>query len=168
MGGRDSSTHKSQRLHGEQNLKIIIAAITARTGKSKLAAFESLTDEYLKRMSQYCKIETHHSVTEQDFLVWMEKRKLRPFVVLLDQEGKQLSSEGLAGFIRSRQNSGTQEVMFAVGPANGWSERARKESGLLLSFGKITLPHEMAKVVLLEQIYRSFTILNHHPYHRGH
>ena len=61
-----------------------------------------------------------------------------------------------------------QEMIFAVGPADGWSDEMRKGAGSILSFGKITLPHELARVVLLEQLYRGFTILKGHPYHGGH
>ncbi len=58
--------------------------------------------------------------------------------------------------------------MLAIGPADGWSTAARARAGLLLSFGAITLPHELARVVLAEQIYRALTILAGHPYHSGH
>jgi 23S rRNA (pseudouridine1915-N3)-methyltransferase len=58
--------------------------------------------------------------------------------------------------------------LFAVGPANGFSEEARQEANLLLSLGKMTVAHELARVVLLEQLYRAFTILKGHPYHLGH
>jgi 23S rRNA (pseudouridine1915-N3)-methyltransferase len=88
--------------------------------------------------------------------------------VMLDSRGKQLSSEDLAEFIRDHRDRGTQELIFAIGPADGWSETARKHAGLLLSLGKMTLPHELARVVLAEQLYRAFTILAGHPYHSGH
>lgn len=147
-----------------------MAAVTARTGKTKLAAFQSLAGEYTRRTSQFSKLEIHYSTSEDALLAWMTARRSRsmPFVVLLDSRGKQLSSEELAQFLQSHQGQGTQEVIFAIGPADGWSEAARKKSGLLLSFGKMTLPHELAKIVLLEQLYRGFAILNRHPYHSGH
>jgi 23S rRNA (pseudouridine1915-N3)-methyltransferase len=58
--------------------------------------------------------------------------------------------------------------MFAVGPANGFTSTTRQEANWLLSLGKMTLAHELARVVLLEQLYRAFTILKGHPYHLGH
>ena len=61
-----------------------------------------------------------------------------------------------------------QEMVFAVGPANGWSPEALWRAQLKLSFGKMTLPHELARVVLAEQVYRALTILAGHPYHGGH
>jgi 23S rRNA (pseudouridine1915-N3)-methyltransferase len=59
-------------------------------------------------------------------------------------------------------------MVFAIGPADGWSVNARDQANLLLSFGRITLPHQLARVVLAEQVYRAFTILAGHPYHSGH
>ena len=90
-----------------------------------------------------------------------------PVLVALDSRGKQFSSEELADFVRQHQERGTQELIFAVGPADGWTAAALTLAQQTLSLGKITLPHELARVVLAEQIYRAFTILNHHPYHGG-
>jgi 23S rRNA (pseudouridine1915-N3)-methyltransferase len=89
-------------------------------------------------------------------------------LVALDSGGKQFSSEELADFFRQHMERGTQELVLAIGPADGWTAAARTAAQLTLSLGKITLPHELARVVLAEQIYRAFTILNHHPYHGGH
>jgi 23S rRNA (pseudouridine1915-N3)-methyltransferase len=91
-----------------------------------------------------------------------------PVLVALDSRGKQLTSEELAIFIDNHQERGTQELVFAIGPADGWSENALALTQTLLSLGKMTLPHELARVVMLEQIYRAFTILKGHPYHTGH
>ena len=91
-----------------------------------------------------------------------------PVLVALDSRGKQFSSEELADFVRQHQERGTQELIFAIGPADGWSTAALARAQQTLSLGRITLPHELARVVLAEQIYRAFTILNHHPYHGGH
>ena len=89
-------------------------------------------------------------------------------LVLLDSRGRQLTSEEIANFLEYHQSHGTQELLFAVGPADGWSETTRAAANNILSFGKVTLPHELARVVLLEQLYRGFTILKGHPYHGGH
>jgi 23S rRNA (pseudouridine1915-N3)-methyltransferase len=67
---------------------------------------------------------------------------------------------------RERVNS--RPLLFAVGGSDGFSDVARREAGLVLSLGKMTLPHELARVVLVEQLYRAFTILTKHPYHLGH
>ncbi len=88
--------------------------------------------------------------------------------MLLDGRGKMLSSEQLAGWIGQQRDGGQQTLVFAIGPADGWSEAARGRAGLLLSLGPMTLPHELARVVVAEQVYRAFTILAGHPYHTGH
>ena len=68
----------------------------------------------------------------------------------------------------SQQALDVQQLVFAIGPADGFSDIARKSASKLISFGKMTLPHELARVVLLEQLYRAFTIIRRHPYHSGH
>ena len=79
-----------------------------------------------------------------------------------------LSSEELAGWLHDHQVRNAVPLLFAVGPADGFSDEARRASKFLLSLGKMTLAHELARVVLLEQLYRAFTILEGHPYHLGH
>jgi 23S rRNA (pseudouridine1915-N3)-methyltransferase len=105
-------------------------------------------------------------------LLWerLEKQssRSRPLFVLLDSRGKRLTSEQFADWLGKQRDQGQQSIVFAIGPADGWSEEARKRAHLLLSLGPMTLPHELARVVLSEQIYRAFTILSGHPYHTGH
>ena len=88
--------------------------------------------------------------------------------MLLDSRGKQLSSEEFAHFLEGYQDRNPLPLVFAVGPADGFSEAARGAAQQTISLGKMTLAHEMARVVLLEQVYRAFTILKGHPYHSGH
>jgi 23S rRNA (pseudouridine1915-N3)-methyltransferase len=88
--------------------------------------------------------------------------------VLLDSRGKQLSSEEFAQFLQSHEDRSAQPLILAVGAADGFSEQARKAASAVLSLGKMSLAHELARVVLLEQVYRAFTILKGHPYHTGH
>jgi 23S rRNA (pseudouridine1915-N3)-methyltransferase len=137
-------------------------------GKTKEPAIQSLVAEYTKRTSRYIQLETQEFVSEEALLKSLEKTTPGPFFVALDSRGKQFSSEELAEFIGKHQDRGTQTLLFAIGRPNGWSEAALKQSQLQLSLGKITLPHELALVVLAEQIYRAFTILKGHPYHSGH
>ena len=107
---------------------------------------------------------------EGGFMKWLEKEKARtaPFLVVLDSRGKQLSSEDLAGNLRKHLEQGTQQLVFVVGGPDGFSEALRTQAPLTLSLGPMTFPHELARVVLLEQLYRAFTILKGHPYHSGH
>jgi 23S rRNA (pseudouridine1915-N3)-methyltransferase len=139
-------------------------------GKTKEPAIESLTDEYLKRLSRYADAQGI-GLKDESALLKLCGRGARPVrytLVLLDSRGKQLSSEEFAEFLRSHQDRDPSPLLFAVGPANGFTATARQEANWLLSLGKMTLAHELARVVLLEQLYRGFTILKGHPYHLGH
>jgi 23S rRNA (pseudouridine1915-N3)-methyltransferase len=141
----------------------------AWVGKTKEGAIQALTAEYLKRIIRYIPCESVESSSEAAFLTTLKKAsRIPPFFVALDPRGKQISSEEFAGFIDEHQQRGTQELVFAIGPADGWSDEARAQAAFLLSMGRMTLPHELARVLLLEQLYRAFTILKGHPYHSGH
>jgi 23S rRNA (pseudouridine1915-N3)-methyltransferase len=138
-------------------------------GKTKYPAVQSLTDEYLKRLRQYA--ETEGASLKDEARLWKSSAgnsTARRFLVLLDSRGKQLTSEEFAEFIRQRQERNPLPLLFAVGGADGFSETARNRADFLLSLGKMTVCHELARVVLLEQLYRAFTILRRHPYHLGH
>jgi 23S rRNA (pseudouridine1915-N3)-methyltransferase len=139
-------------------------------GKTKHPAIQGLTAEYLKRLSAYSQVEPLALGSEATLLKLVAKTGNSPSsrLVLLDSRGRQFTSEELAGFLDEQQNRSPQPLLFAVGPADGFSQEARKRASFLLSLGKMTLPHELARVVLLEQLYRAFTILKGHPYHLGH
>jgi len=147
-------------------LKLTVAWI----GKTKNAAIQSLTDEYLKRLRQYSEAEGV-SLRDEAALLKLcgrDGRGLRRGLVLLDWRGKQLSSEELAQFLRERQERSPAPLVFAIGPADGFSDATREQADFVLSLGKMTLAHELARAVVLEQLYRAFTILKGHPYHVGH
>lgn len=139
-------------------------------GKTKESAIQMLTDEYLKRISRYADVEGVSLRDEAALLKLTERSGNRPAhkLVLLDARGKQLSSEELARFLQEYQGANSQPLLFGVGPADGFSDRARHAAFLSLSLSKMTLPHELARILLLEQLYRAFTILKGHPYHSGH
>ena len=138
-------------------------------GKTKEPAIRSLTAEYLNRLAHYSEVE---GVTLKDEAALLklcrEARSPKPTLVLLDGRGKQLSSEELAQFLSNHQDRKPSPLLFAVGPANGFTDEARRAAALVLSFGKMTIAHELAQVLLLEQLYRALTILRGHPYHSGH
>jgi 23S rRNA (pseudouridine1915-N3)-methyltransferase len=142
----------------------------APKSRSKEPAYDALTREYIARIAKYQTIEASDVPSEEAFLKLVERSPGRttPFLVLLDSRGKEMTSEEFASFIESQQSADVQQLIFAIGPANGFSKKTRDCASRLLSFGKITLPHELARVVLLEQIYRAFTIIRRHPYHCGH
>jgi 23S rRNA (pseudouridine1915-N3)-methyltransferase len=141
-------------------------------GKTKEPAIQALTDEYLKRISHYAEVAGVSLKDEVALLALaggtrQSKNKERYKLVLLDSRGKQFSSEELAGFL-DREQLNAMPLLFAIGGSDGFSEEARRQAALVLSLGRMTLPHELARVVLLEQLYRAFTILKNHPYHLGH
>jgi len=140
-------------------------------GKTKEPAIQALTDEYLKRISRYADVAGLSSKDEAAILALAsgerQQKKERHKLVLLDARGKQLSSEELAEFLEREQTNATP-LVFAIGGSDGFSEEAKRQAGFTLSLGRMTLPHELARVVLVEQLYRAFTILKHHPYHLGH
>lgn len=147
-------------------MKLTVAWI----GKTKNPAIQSLTNEYLKRLKQYAEIDGV-SLKDDAALVktaGKDGRTTRRYLILLDSRGKQLASEELAQFIRTHQERNPQPLLFVIGPADGFSENARNQADFTLSLGKMTIAHELARVMLLEQLYRAFTILKGHPYHLGH
>ncbi len=136
-------------------------------GKTKDPSITALTAEYLKRLGRYVESESMELASEEALLKAMEKMsgRTRPVLVILDQRGRQLSSEEFATLLNDQQDRGTQQLIFAIGPADGFTAAARHAADLTLSFGKMTLAHELARVVLLEQLYRAFRILRGEPYH---
>ncbi|HEX3738165.1 MAG TPA: 23S rRNA (pseudouridine(1915)-N(3))-methyltransferase RlmH [Terriglobales bacterium] len=147
-------------------MKITIAWI----GKTKNPAVQSLSDEYLKRLQQFSEVDGVLLKDEAALLklCGREGKNPRRYLLLLDSRGKQLSSQELAHFIRAHQERNPTPLLFAIGPADGFAESTRTHADFTLSLGKMTIAHELARVVLLEQLYRAFTILKGHPYHLGH
>jgi len=148
-------------------MKITIAAIG---GHKRGDGFDAIAQIYVARISQYANLDARFFRSEEALLESLQNMRGRtaPVVVLLDSQGKTFPSEEFAGWIGRQRDTGVQHLVFAVGPADGWSAKTRELASLLLSFGPMTLPHELARVVLVEQIYRAFTILANHPYHGGH
>lgn len=139
-------------------------------GRTKEPAIQALSAEYLKRLSRYAEVEGLELKDEAAVLALAAGKthtKQRHSLVLLDPSGKALSSEELSDFVQALKDRSTP-VIFAIGGADGFTSAAHKAASNRLSLGKMTLPHELARVVLLEQLYRAFTILQGHPYHSGH
>jgi 23S rRNA (pseudouridine1915-N3)-methyltransferase len=142
-------------------------------GKTKEPEIRALTDEYLKRISRYVPVEGH---TVRDEAALLEacgrgrsgKSGAKSTLALLDSRGKELSSEQFAKFLGDHQERNPLPLVIAVGGAEGFSAEVKAEAQHVISLGKMTLAHELARVVLLEQVYRAFTILRGHPYHSGH
>lgn len=151
-------------------MKIAQVSIQPRRSRSREDLLGRIIADYATRISRYVPLESKLFDSEEEFLEWLARQSGRTsaYVFLLDSRGKQLSSEEFAQTVGQLRDSGIQHLVFAVGPADGWSENTRARANLLLSFGRITLPHQLAAVVLTEQLYRAFTILAGHPYHSGH
>ncbi len=90
----------------------------------------------------------------------------RAFTIVLDEGGKPLSSETFARLLRHHIDAGTQDLAVLIGGPDGHAPATRDKAGLLLSFGPMTWPHRLVRVMLCEQIYRAVTIMVNHPYHR--
>ena len=151
-------------------MKITLAAILPRRSRTKSEATDRLLEDYIERTTRYAPCESQLFESEAALVDWLARQPGRApaYTILLDSRGQQFSSEELAERLRRLRDEGTQRLVLAIGPADGWSAEARKRADLVLSLGRITLPHQLARVVLAEQVYRAFTILAGHPYHSGH
>jgi 23S rRNA (pseudouridine1915-N3)-methyltransferase len=151
-------------------MKITISAILPRRSRTRAEPTDRLLADYLERAARYIPCESQLFDTEAAFLDALSREPGRApaFAILLDSRGQQLSSEDFATRLGTLRDNGTQRLVLAIGSADGWSEPARARANLLFSFGRITLPHQLARVVLAEQLYRALTILAGHPYHSGH
>jgi 23S rRNA (pseudouridine1915-N3)-methyltransferase len=151
-------------------MKITLAAILPKTARAKAEPTDRLIAEYVNRTNHYLYSETQLFDAESALLGWLTRQpgRTRAYTILLDSHGRQLTSEDFAARLGRLRDDGTQHLVLAIGPADGWSPSARERADLLLSLGLITLPHQLARVVIAEQVYRAFTILAGHPYHSGH
>ena len=151
-------------------------------GKIKEKFFEDAIKEYSKRLSRYSKLEilqvadekTPEGASEAVELQIKEKEGQRilslirddAYVIALAIEGKMLDSEELAERIEKLGVSGISQIVFVIGGSLGLSAQVMKRADYALSFSRMTFPHQLMRVVLLEQIYRSYRIMNHQPYHK--
>jgi 23S rRNA (pseudouridine1915-N3)-methyltransferase len=151
-------------------MKITHAAIAPRRSRSKSEATDRLLADYIERSARYIPCEAQLFDSEPALVEWLERSSSRTpaYAILLDSRGQQYTSEEFAAQLGRLRDDGTQRLVLAIGPADGWSAGARQRANLLFSLGRITLPHQLARVVLAEQVYRALTILAGHPYHSGH
>ncbi|HEX3100569.1 MAG TPA: 23S rRNA (pseudouridine(1915)-N(3))-methyltransferase RlmH [Pyrinomonadaceae bacterium] len=142
-------------------------------GKTRNKNYLALQDEYLQRLSHFVKCETveirdsaPHEGKEIEGKRILEKLNQTPFVCLLDVTGRGLSSPELAKEIEKWQNAGTKEISFVIGGADGIAPEVAASASVVLSLSFLTFTHEMARVVMLEQLYRAFTIIKGFPYQK--
>lgn len=130
--------------------------------------FEKEVAHYVRLASRWLPSQTRGFASEATFAAFLEASRQRTALVLCDQRGKPTSSEQFAAWIGGRRDAGAGQIVLGIGPADGWSAQMLAKADLQLSFGAMTLPHALARLVLAEQIYRAATILGGHPYHLGH
>ena len=153
-------------------MQLTLAHIGPRVspGKRPKDSFAQMTDLYLERCAPFARCGAEAFRNEESLLEWIVKLQGRtaPVAIFLDSHGRSMSSEAFAAWVGRRRDDGAQHLVFAIGPADGWSLAAQERAQLLLSLGPMTLAHSLARLVLAEQLYRAFTILSGHPYHVGH
>ena len=155
-------------------MRLLVLAI----GKPRDAALAAASREYETRASRYWPLEVHEVreeagrgltpavVRQREGERLLERCPSAARVVACDERGRQLSSEAFATFLRDARDR-AQEVAFVLGGAHGLDEAVRARAGTLLGFCAWTLPHELARVVLAEQLYRAGTIVRGEPYHKS-
>ena len=145
-------------------MKVTILAI----GKCKRKSPEAeIIAEYMKRSHWQVIIKEYDNSTQDDEAKFLQGSiPANAKVIVLDERGENLKSQDFARKIETWQVNGSSEVVFLIGGADGHLQSTRDRADMLLSFGKLTLPHMLMRAVLAEQIYRMQTIISGHPYHR--
>ena len=155
---------------------LTLTQVGARPPKTGVkAGYEALVGMYMERVGAWHTVQVETQGTEAAMLEWFGrggKGRTAAVPVLLDSRGRGMSSTEFARWIGAKRDQGVQHMAFAIGPADGWSEAAlqfaREHGGMVLSLGTMTMAHDLARLVMAEQIYRACTILAGHPYHTGH
>lgn len=151
-------------------------------GKLKEEYLKSGINEFLKRMGPYAKVKVieipdekapeNLSDADLERIKVIEGEKIlaktkdNSHIIALEIEGKQLSSEDFSSYIEKQMNEGLSDITFIIGGSNGLSEEVLRRAHYKLSFSKMTFPHQLMRLILMEQIYRAFRIMNNHPYHK--
>ncbi len=159
-------------------MKITIISV----GKIKEKFFTEAMKEYTKRLNKFCKLneeiipderaDENYSEAEIEQVKIKEGQKIlnkipkNSYIIVLDINGVMLSSEELSKKINTLGIEGTSDITFIIGGSNGLSEEVIKSANFDLSFSKMTFPHQLFKVILLEQIYRAFKIISGESYHK--
>lgn len=136
-------------------------------GKTRNPHFRALIEDYRQRLARFAPIEiVEWKSTDGGPGVIAEARgkSERATLVLLDAAGQASTSEEFARWLAQQMNSGRQKLIFLLGGAEGFPDETKQQADVLLSLSQMTLPHELARVVLLEQLYRAFALLRGHPY----
>jgi 23S rRNA (pseudouridine1915-N3)-methyltransferase len=144
-------------------MKIVLIYVNAKN-----SIHDEIIDEYKKRLSRYVDFEEvrlDHGDIKTEGVNILSKIKTGDYVVLLDEIGGQVNSVDFAEFIDNKQNMSIKRLVFVIGGAYGATSEIKEKADYSLSLGKMVWPHEMARLMLIEQIYRAYSILNNSPYH---
>ena len=145
------------------------------TGKLKERYFSDAVNEYVKRCSRFGDVRVTElpdapqgkTAAEQSRIESVQLLdKAKGYIIAMDGRGEQITSEELASLISARGLDGTKEISFLIGGSHGHTDELRARADKLISFGRITLPHQLFRVVLAEQIYRALTIIAGTPYNK--
>ena len=151
-------------------MKITILCV----GKIKEAFYRDAIKEYKKRLGAYCEVsivevadeaDGREAVVTEGYRI-MEKLPKSAYVIALAIDGKKLSSEGLSQKLNDLMVFGNSHIVFIIGGSGGLSDEVIEASDMKLSFSDMTFPHMLMRVILMEQIYRSFKIMRNEPYHK--
>jgi len=164
-----------QKILNLKNQKFVRISILA-IGKFENSLHQSFFNDYAKRLKwklELKELELRNAknlsaiqVKEGEGALILQALKPSSKLIALDEHGKEFTSQGFAKFISESALRGESDLTFVIGGANGLAPEVLKKSSLQLALGKMTLPHMLARVVLIEQIYRAETIISGHPYHR--
>lgn len=144
-------------------MKISILAV----GKVKERFTQEWIDEFLKRLTKYCRLEIDEikeSTKEKEGVELLKRIRDDDYVVALDIRGKSMSSESFAQLLK--QKTMEKHVLFLIGGPDGWSPEVLKRANERISLSSMTFTHQLARLLLVEQIYRGMTILHHGAYHK--
>ena len=154
------------------NIKILMI------GKTDNSIMKSIVDDYSKRLSMYINFsfEVINDIKNAKNLTEIQQKekegelilaKLKPtdHLILLDENGENFSSIGFSDFIQKKMNSGIKTLVLVIGGPYGFSESVYKKANGKIALSKMTFSHQMIRMIIVEQLYRAFTILNNEPYH---
>ena len=147
-------------------------------GKTKKAAIKELTNDYLERVKNFARLEVtelrdrddtgsdREKIVEREAEEILKRVEAGDFLIVLDEKGRQFDSFQMADFFDKHRNAGTKQVTFLIGGHYGLADKIKKRADFVLSLSRLTFPHELARVFLVEQVYRAFAILHGLPYQK--
>lgn len=147
-------------------------------GKTDGASIQKLIELYQKRIKSFVGFDlevipdikntknlSENQQKEKEGLKLLNKLSGADYVVLLDEKGKEFSSKSFAGFLQNQMNSGIKNLIFIIGGPYGFSPEVYQRANQKIALSQMTFSHQLVRVLFLEQLYRGFAIINHHPYH---